>query len=348
MAPKKGKKKTPVRKKKRPTRKKPVGSHLARSIISLAVLLVLVGVAGVAARHLLARKMPAPVPTPVHTKLNIYQIKQPPKIPVYEIYPKTEIDPSFDKNRLIARKIVPDTPPVAPVKKSKRSRKPTLPKVAIIIDDIGYDPKIVDLFLSIDAPLTFSVLPFSPYQKKVISKVRTKNSEIMLHLPMEPVEYPQVNPGPGALLTSMTAQELSNQLNDALDAIPGAVGINNHMGSRLTTDSDQMGRVMKILKQRGLFFIDSRTSYETVSRELARSLQLPYAQRKVFLDNNTSPEKIKIQLDKLIQYARKQGEAVGIAHPHEETFRVLAREIPKLKQQIRFVPASSMVHVIGG
>ena len=248
----------------------------------------------------------------------------------------------------MARKVVPDIPPVVPVEKQKKQRKPTLPKVAIIIDDIGYDPKIVDHFLSIDAPLTFSVLPFSPYQKKVIGKIRAKKCEIMLHLPMEPVEYPKVNPGPGALLISMTAQELSNQLNDALDAIPGAVGVNNHMGSRLTADSDQMRRVLKILKQRGLFFIDSRTSYDTVSRELARNLKLPYAQRKIFLDNNTSPQKIRIQLKQLIRYARKRGEAVGIAHPHEETFRVLAREIPKLKQQIRFVPASSMVHIIGG
>jgi len=347
MTPKKGKRKAPVQKKK-PTRKKSIGSHLARSIISLAVLLVLVGVAGVAGRHLLPRKMPASVPAPVLTKLKKHPVKQPAKVPVYEIYPKNEVHPSFDKNRPMSRKIVPEIPPVVPVEKQIKPRKPTLPKVAIIIDDIGYDPKIVDHFLSIDAPLTFSVLPFSPYQKKVIRKVRAKKCEIMLHLPMEPVEYPQVNPGPGALLISMTAQELSNHLNDALDAIPGAVGVNNHMGSRLTTDSDQMRRVLKILKQRGLFFIDSRTSYETVSRKLARNLKLPYAQRKIFLDNNTSPQKIRTQLKQLIRYAMKQGEAVGIAHPHEETFRVLAREIPKLKQQIRFVPASSMVHIIGG
>ncbi|MEA3230954.1 MAG: divergent polysaccharide deacetylase family protein, partial [Thermodesulfobacteriota bacterium] len=105
---------------------------------------------------------------------------------------------------------------------------------------------------------------------------------------------------------------------------------------------------LKVLKQRGLFFIDSRTSYDTVSRGLARNLKLPYAQRKIFLDNNTSPEKIKIQLEQLIRYARKRGEAVGIAHPHEKTFRVLAEEIPKLKQRIRFVPASSIVHIVGG
>lgn len=342
MAVKKRKSRTPVRKKKRPKRKKTAGSHLARSIISLAVLLALVGIAGVAAHHLLARKMPAPV----YTEPKKHQIKKPAKVPIYEIYPKNEAHPSSDINRPLARKVVPDSPPVTPEKKQKKPGKPTLPKVAIIIDDIGYDPKIVDHFLSIDAPLTFSVLPFSPYQKKVIRKLRAKKSEIMLHLPMEPVEYPKVNPGPGALLTSMTSRELSNHLIGALETIPNVVGVNNHMGSKLTTDSNQMHQILKILKQRRLFFIDSRTSYDTVCRELARSLKLPYAQRKVFLDNNISPEKIKIQLEKLIQYARKRGEAIGIAHPHEETFRVLAQEIPKLKRQIRFVPASSMVHII--
>jgi len=347
MTPKKGKK-APVRKKKRATRKKSVGSHLSRSIISLAILVILVGIAGVTSRHLLARKIPMPGPAPAHTEPKKYRIKQASKAPVYEIYPKNEVHPSFDKNQPMVRKVVPDISPIMPAKKQKKTRKPTLPKVAIIIDDIGYDPKIVDYFLSIDVPLTYSILPFSPYQKKVIGKVRAKKCEIMLHLPMEPVEYPEVNPGPGALLISMTAQELTHHLNAALDTIPGAVGVNNHMGSRLTTDPDQMHRVLKILKQRGLFFIDSRTSYDTVSREQARSLKLPYAQRKIFLDNNTSPQKIKIQLEKLIWYARKRGEAVGIAHPHKETFRILAQEIPKLKRQIRFVPASSMVHNIGG
>ena len=348
MALKKGNKKLPVRKNKRPAQKKSVGSNLTRSIISFSVLLLLVGLLGVTARHLLARKMPIPVPAPVHTELIKHPIELPAKVPVYEIYPKNDIHPSFDENKPMARKIVPDTRPILPVEKQKKPRKPALPKVAIIIDDIGYDPKIVDHFLSIDAPLTFSVLPFSPYQEKVLGKLKSNNSEIMLHLPMEPVEYPKVNPGPGALLTSMTAQELSLHLNHAIDAIPGVVGVNNHMGSKLTTDSDQMHRIFMILKQRGLFFIDSRTSYETVSPELALNLKLPYAQRKIFLDNNTSPKKIKSQLEKLIRYAKKRGGAVGIAHPHEETFRVLADEIPKLKRQIRFVPASSMVYTVGG
>ncbi len=348
MAQKNGKKKAPVRPKKRPPPKKTTLSHLARSIISIAILLVLVGIAGMTSRHLLARKIPAPVPVAIHTDSKRYSIEQSATAPVYEIYPRNEVHPALDKKRPMAPKVVPGIPPAAPVQKQKKPRKPTLPKVAIIIDDIGYDPKIVDHFLSIDAPLTFSILPFSPYQKKVISKVRAKKCEIMLHLPMEPIEYPKVNPGPGALLISMSAQELTRHLYDALDTIPGAVGVNNHMGSRLTTDSGQMRQVLKVLKQRGLFFIDSRTSYDTVSRGLARNLKLPYAQRKIFLDNNTSPEKIKIQLEQLIRYARKRGEAVGIAHPHEETFRVLAEEIPKLKQRIRFVPASSIVHIVGG
>lgn len=364
MAPKRVKKKQPVRRyKTRSARIRPNHSHLVRSVLSLVILLVLVAAAGVTARHLLEAKEPLDDDAIVSTESNVDRIIVPAKAPIYEVFPPKEMLPSIDvlerkdpdadqapvpaRDQQLALKVVPEIAPTKPTKRLKKPEKSTLPKVAIIIDDIGYDPRVVDLFLSIDVPLTFSVLPFSPFQKKVAGKIQAKQHEIMLHLPMEPIEYPKVNPGPGALLSSMTSRQLTNRLIKALETTPNAVGVNNHMGSRLTTDTDRMYRILKTLKKRGLYFIDSRTSYHSVSREIARSLNLPFAQRRVFLDNDTEPEKITNQFEKLIRYAQKHGEAVGIAHPHEETFRVLARELPRLSRQIHFVPASDIVHILG-
>lgn len=340
------KRKRQIPAKKQALRKKSRRSPLTRSIISLVVLLVLVGAAGVTTHHLLTRKTIAPGPLvknsrPVAPKEHRIKPLQP---PVYENFPKKERSHSAPA---LANKTVPAAPPEKPIKHPQRQRSATLPKVAIIIDDIGYDPKIVDQFLTIDDPITFSILPFSPYQNRVIGQIRNKNREIMLHMPMEPMRFPKVNPGPGALLTTMPPRELTRHLNAAIKAIPGAVGVNNHMGSRLTTDSKQMRQILRILKQRGLFFIDSRTSSETISQGLAYRLKLPYGQRDIFLDNETSSRYIKNQLNKLIRHAVKNGEAVGIAHPYKETFRVLARELPKLKQRVHIVPASDVVHVVG-
>jgi len=131
--------------------------------------------------------------------------------------------------------------------------------VAIIIDDIGYDRGMAKKFLSLDAVFTFSILPYSPFQENILKAVHSKGWETMLHLPMEPNEYPKVNPGPGALLTSMTPDQLIRQLALNIAAVPGVKGVNNHMGSRMTTVSTQMNQVFSILKKRGLFFIDSRT-----------------------------------------------------------------------------------------
>jgi len=113
-----------------------------------------------------------------------------------------------------------------------------LPLVAIIIDDLGYDKKIAKKFSNLNAMLTFSILPYSPHQKSIARLSRDKGFGIMLHLPMEPVEYPDVNPGPGTLLTSMTPDQLTRQLEKDLDAVPFIRGVNNHMGSKMSNVSD--------------------------------------------------------------------------------------------------------------
>jgi polysaccharide deacetylase 2 family uncharacterized protein YibQ len=219
-----------------------------------------------------------------------------------------------------------------------------MPKVAIIIDDLGYDRGMAEKFLLLDANLTASILPHSPSLEAISTLARTRGIETMLHLPMEPNEYPSVNPGPHALLASMPPDELITLLNHNLDSLPDAKGVNNHMGSRLTCESDQMQQIFTVLKKRGLYFVDSRTSADTVGRPTAHLFKVPFAERDIFIDHVPTPEFIRGQLDKLVKRAAKQGQAIGIGHPHKTTYTVLREMLPGLKKQVQLVPASQVVH----
>jgi polysaccharide deacetylase 2 family uncharacterized protein YibQ len=249
-----------------------------------------------------------------------------PIIPTYEIFPEEKI------------------PYVPPLTKLPETRE--LPKVAIIIDDLGYDKKMAQKFLELDVVLTFSVLPHSPYTKHIVRAARSKGLDVMLHLPMEPNEYPGFNPGPGALLMSMSPDELINQLKKNIDDIPDVRGVNNHMGSKMTTDADRIYQIFTVLKQRGLFFIDSRSTDQTLCKPSARLFQIPFGERDVFIDHIQKPEFIRKQLQHLIHIARGRGEAIGIAHPSKTTLKILREELPYLQENVELVPVSQMVHIL--
>ncbi|MDM8548740.1 divergent polysaccharide deacetylase family protein [Desulfobacterales bacterium HSG2] len=247
------------------------------------------------------------------------------KTPTFEIYPEEEISP---------RRQIPKP-------------EPFLPKVAIIIDDMGYDVDIAEKFLSLDTTLTFSIFPHSPFQKEIMSRARAKEMDIMLHLPMEPKEYPLVDPGPGALLTTMPPEKLISQLRENLDALPFIKGVNNHMGSKMTAVSTHIYQILSVLKKRNLFFIDSFTTADSRCKSSARLLQIPFAQRDVFLDHVQDPDSIRKQLNRLVRIANYYGEAIGIGHPYTVTYEVFREMFPELKKKVRLVPASEVVHTIG-
>ena len=314
------KKRARPQKKKRPksTNGGSLKTNLIRIFAGIFVLILLVVVAGVVTRHLMLRPKPL---KPVEIQPTVW----PPK---FEIYPP-EVKP-FRK----------------PIAKPAPRPADQLPKVAIIIDDIGYDRQIADKFLELNANITFSMLPYNSMIKSFARKAQEKGFDIMLHLPMEPNEYPQVDPGPGGLLTSMSPDELIRQLKKDLDAVPGIKGVNNHMGSKMTTVSTQMYQIFTVLKEKGLFFIDSRTTPDSLCRPSARLFRLPFAQRDVFIDHVQDRKFIRRQIDQLIHIAYEQGEAVGIAHPHTLTYDVLRQELPDLQKKVRLVPASQVVHPI--
>ena len=303
--------------KRKPSKKKSPKTNLMRAIAGLGALIILVIIAGVLAHHLLLRKhdiKPVVKPRAI-------------KIPRFEVYPEKEVPP---------HKPIPKPVPAIPKE---------LPKIAIIIDDIGYDKEIVEKFLRLDAVFTFSILPHSPFQKSIAKSVHSKGFDVMLHLPMEPNEYPMVNPGPGALLTSMSPDQLINQLDKDLDSVPFIQGVNNHMGSKMTTVSTQLYQIFSVLKKRKLFFIDSRTTTETLCKPSAHLLQVPFAQKDVFLDHIQEPDFIRKQIRRLVHIANSHGEAIGIAHPYDITYDVLREVLPELKRKAILVHASDVVHI---
>ncbi len=237
----------------------------------------------------------------------------------------------------------PEIPPADPPPPPEAGR----PKIAIIIDDIGYDRRMARRFIDLGIPLTFAVLPRSPHRDSILRIARAEGVEIMVHLPMEPVEYPGISPGPGALYRHMTPEALKRRLIRNLELIPDARGVNNHMGSRLTANRSQMYGILSILKGREVFFIDSRTSLRSVGRSTAKLIGLPFAQRDVFLDHEPDLSTIERQIDQLLRVARRHGEAVGIGHPHRATVEALRRTLPRLRDQAELVPASRIVHPVG-
>jgi polysaccharide deacetylase 2 family uncharacterized protein YibQ len=221
----------------------------------------------------------------------------------------------------------------------------TFGKLAIVIDDLGYDHRLADRFLEIEAPLSFSVLPHGTFSDRIARRVHEAGRELLLHLPMEPKGYPEVKPGVGALLMEMADVEFFKTLRNNLDSLPYINGVNNHMGSRLCEHEEKMILVMEELKNRSLFFLDSRTSSETKAYRVAQQLAVPSAKRDVFLDNTQSPKAIRNQMNRLIQLSRLKGEAIGIAHPHEATLAILKELIPHLSGKgVELVPVSQIVH----
>jgi polysaccharide deacetylase 2 family uncharacterized protein YibQ len=314
------------KKAKRKTRKRSSFSSSQVKVISgLIVLAVLVAIVGFLTHYFMLRKYRVRLPAVVQ-KVPIYKE---PKIttPKFEVFPEEEL---------------PYEPPISTPPEIKE-----LPRVAIIIDDLGYNRKTAEKFLELDAVLTFSVLPYSPFTKKIAKAANDKGMDVMLHLPMEPIEYPAIHPGPGVLLMSMTADELIRQLNQDLDAVPEIKGVSSHMGSKMTTESDQMYQIFSVLKKRGLFFIDSRSTARTVGRASARLFKIPFAERDVFIDHKPNADFIRRQLKTLVRIAQKRGQAVGIAHPSKTTLKILRQELPELQKQVELVPVSQLVKIIG-
>lgn len=222
------------------------------------------------------------------------------------------------------------------------------PRVAIVIDDIGYRTTDSDA-LALPGNLTFSILPHTPFGKKLADQAHANHHEVLLHIPMEAENGKKL--GPGALTVSMSEQNIRTSLTNSFNEIPFAVGINNHMGSRLTQLYSPMAWTMRFLKERDVLFLDSLTSKKSKAGRVARYFKVPELNRSVFLDNQLNEQYIKQQFLQLIRQAQnsRSNTAIAIAHPHPETIRALKQLLPTLKKaNVDLVPISDLLPLLSG
>lgn len=218
------------------------------------------------------------------------------------------------------------------------------PLVAIIVDDLGADPALMQAFLDLQLNITAAILPNVPHARAVAELAHADGREVLLHIPMEPQNYPDTDPGENALLVALPQAEVQQRLRGYLQIVPWVVGANNHMGSRFTENREGMREVLQILKEKGLFFIDSRTTADSVAITEAKKIGIAHAGRDVFLDNDINEEDIRRQIRKLIKIAIAEGSAIGICHPHLETIAALKKEAPSFAAAgVTLVAASRLV-----
>jgi polysaccharide deacetylase 2 family uncharacterized protein YibQ len=215
--------------------------------------------------------------------------------------------------------------------------------IVVILDDVGFDHQPLAGAMRIDPNVNFAVLPNGARSQEFARELNAKGFELLCHLPMEP-ENPRQSPGANAVMTTMTDAQIEATTRANVEAIPHARGVNNHMGSRATSDRRVMTSVLSALPK-GLYFIDSRTAGTSLAADVARELNIRTASRSVFLDDVQKEDAIRVQLAALVSAAEAHGVAIGIGHMYPETVRVLAAEAPALRSRgFRFLRASEVVN----
>jgi polysaccharide deacetylase 2 family uncharacterized protein YibQ len=244
-----------------------------------------------------------------------------------------------EKEEIIAKpKIKQDEP--------KLTTKPAIgkkPKIAIVIDDVGMNLTQSRAAIALDPNVTIALLPYAEKVKEMAAEAKARGNEIIIHTPMEAMSS-DVNLGSMALRTGMNPSDFNDEFLKISQSFEGYVGVNNHMGSRLTQDKQAMGLLMRLLKAQGLYFLDSRTINTSIAAETAAFYGVPYAVRDVFLDHEDTPEFVANALKKTEGVARRAGAAIAIGHPKKNTMQALQKWIPTLEQKgFELVPLSALI-----
>ncbi len=220
---------------------------------------------------------------------------------------------------------------------------PRILQAAIIIDDLGQNLTAAHALAALRYPLTFSIMPRVPYAHETAEMAHRSGHEVMLHLPMQPQPSSHASISPNEIRTGMSRAEVERTVEQDLGAVPFVAGVNNHMGSQATTNPALMESVMTVLASRHLFFIDSRTTADTIALDVARRLGVPAFYRSVFLDDSQNVNYTLGQLRQLCNVVKKQGAAIAIGHPYPATLAALARFLPEFdREEIELVPASRL------
>src|SRR5215470_9197258 len=218
-----------------------------------------------------------------------------------------------------------------------------VPRIAVVVDDLGARRDVFDGLREIRRPLTVAVLPGLPLSEWTAREALQSGMEVLLDLPMEPYRFPEVDPGPGALLMAMSAQEMQAQIGAHLASVPGAVGVTNHMGSRMTEDRAHMRTVLEVIAGRRLFLVDGLTSNLSVAYDEAKAQGLRAGRRQVIVDHGAGESGDRMRWDEVAWWAETRGEVIVIAHGHPLTARLLREYVPRWESRgMRLVPVSQL------
>ncbi|MBD2870214.1 divergent polysaccharide deacetylase family protein [Paenibacillus arenilitoris] len=217
--------------------------------------------------------------------------------------------------------------------------------VAIVIDDFGNDMDGTEEMMKLPVRFTAAIMPFMPTTKRDAEEAHRRGHDVIVHMPMEPVKGLRKWLGPGALTTDLTDAEIRKRVENAIDDVPHAIGMNNHMGSKATADVRVMRIVLEVCRERGLFFLDSRTTYKTVVPKIAEEVGVAIVSNDVFLDDVYTVQHISKQIGVLRKHLESNASCVTIGHvgpPGKKTASVLARSIPGMRQSVKFVKLTQL------
>ena len=235
------------------------------------------------------------------------------------------------------------TPEVADKKVAEK--KPRRPEIILIIDDLGQNREPVDRLLRIKQPINLAVLPHLPHSDYAARAAYRGGRDVMLHLPMEPkysTGYTADDAGEGVLLLGFSISRIREELRKNIMALPHVVGVNNHMGSKFMENEETVKTVMKELKARDLYFVDSLTTPNSRGYSVAKRLGVKVLNRDVFIDQKGRGKEYTIErIDELVRIARKKGLAVGIGHPYPQTIDALAEYMPRIEKKVKFMKISA-------
>lgn len=206
------------------------------------------------------------------------------------------------------------------------------PRIAIVLDDFGYNMRHLSLLSEIKEPITLSILPELKYSGSIASQARANGYEVILHLPLES-ERTDVQEEADTIRTGMGDRVIRSRLERELKTVPGADGVSNHMGSKSTSERDTMTSIFGYLKKNDLYFFDSMTSAKSICRDVAGEVGIPYARRDIFIDNSNNLDDIERELQATKRIAFKKGFAIAIGHDRKNTIIALRRIIPQLKKE---------------
>lgn len=215
-------------------------------------------------------------------------------------------------------------------------------KLAIVIDDFGYRQNTEEQILQMPLEITIAILPNSPLRKEMMAKAQKQGREILIHMPMAPVSKQPLEKD--TLFPSMSEEEITRIIEQAIANVPAAKGMNNHMGSAMTSDLDAMKRVMRVLEKHGFYFLDSMTTSRSQVNKAAEGTNIKILKRRIFLDDDKSEAAVLREFNNAVRAAKRDGFAIAIGHPHPSTVKVLKQMLPQLPADVELVTLSSLLN----